>query len=351
MPPAAIRTATADDNEALLELIFHSPQSGRLLLGSDRRPDFFARSVPYDESRVLVAEDGSGILGTVSCGLKSVLVGGESQRAAYIFDLAVAGRARGQGWAGRLLSQAEAWARERGAHLLYAYVLGGNRAGLRTFLAAGYREAARLVIRLFLIAAAPPAAGEGVRTVEEGDWPALARLVWWEFQGYDLLRAEIGHRLRELWAGLPGHRLDRVWAWGQPPTAVLGLWDYSAVSRAVPLRLPPELRLLAALSRPLRRLGLTLPPLPQVGQPLRYGLLLGAAGDDQGLRSLFLRVMAEARELGLDALLLFHDARTPPQWPPVRSFSGWYHLMAKPLRPDPAHSLGERPVWVDPVDL
>ena len=348
---ATIRSAHRGDNEALLELAFRSPQAGRLLLALERSPDFFARAAPYDESRVFVAEDGSGIAGSVSCGLKSVLVQGQVQRAAYVFDLAVAIRARGQCYGQRLLAGAEAWAREKDADFLYAHVLGGNRAALATFTAARYRDVARLKSLLFPLPAPRRTPAEETRAVEEDDWPALGRLLHHQFRHHELLRAESEEKLRALWEGLPGYRAERVWVCGRPPEAILGLWDYSSIARAVLLRLPPEIRVIRAPFRLLRRAGLPLPAVPAAGQALRYGLILGGAGNPQHLHQLFLRALALARDLGLDALLLFHDPRTPPKWPKTLHLSGSYNLLATPLRPGPADRLGERPLWVDPVDL
>jgi ribosomal protein S18 acetylase RimI-like enzyme len=348
-----IRLAAYDDNQALLELIFRSPQAGRVLLGSDRSPDFFARAVPYDESRAFIAEDEAGIAGIVSCGLKSVLVGGEVQRAAYIFDLAVAERARGQGHAKRLLAGAEAWARDNEADFLYAHVLAGNRAGLGAFAAADYRQVARLTSRLFPVPVSPRGRGgaQQARVVEERDWPELGILVQHEFCDHDLRRAVTAEGLRALWEGLPGYRAEQVWVIGEPPAAVLGLWDYSPVGRAVLLRLPPELRMIPAVSRLLRRARLPFPAVPSLGQPFRYGFLLGGGGSPQALQLLLRRALAEARNLGMDSLVLFHDPRTPPAWLRALNFAGSYHLLAKVLRTGPATTLGERPLWVDPVDL
>lgn len=192
------RVARRGDNQTLLELIFRSPQEGRILAGAERSPDFFARAAPYDGSEVFVVEDDSGIVGSVCCGVKSVLVQGQAQRAAYVFDLAVARPARGQGCAKRLLAEAEAWARDREADFLYAHVLGGNRVGLDTFAAARYRNVARLESLLFPVPTRRRTAALEARPVEDDDWPALGCLVHREFREHDLLRAESAEGLRAL---------------------------------------------------------------------------------------------------------------------------------------------------------
>ncbi len=109
--------------------------------------------------------------------------------------------------------------------------------------------------------------------------------------------------------------------------------------------------MIPTVSRLLRRARLPFPEVPSPGQPFRYGFLLGGGGSPKALQTLLQRALTEARELGVDALILFHDPRTPPPWLRALNFAGSYHLMAKVLRAGPATTLGERPLWVDPVDL
>jgi len=347
----SIRFATPLDNNALLDLTARSPQGDRLVVGSDRRPDFFRRSAPYSRVAIFVLEDDEGLAATVSCGMKRVLVGGCEQAAAYIFDLAVDPRARGCGHAASLLAHAEAWARENDADFLFAHVVTGNRGGLGSFAAAGYQDVLRLVSRVLPPRMSSPAESDGGRPLEDGDWEDVARLLRASAETYDLVRAEDARSLRALWGRLPGLDANDVWVQGRPARAVLGLWDYSAVTRTVVVRATAELRAVMTVITGLRAARLPLPPVPVVGRPFGYGLLLGGAGDPDALWSLFNRALSRAAERHLEAVVFFHDPRLRPRWVRGLSMVTRYHLVAKPLHPGPAEALGRRPVWVDPADL
>jgi GNAT superfamily N-acetyltransferase len=346
MTEAQIRRAGLDDNEALRDIIFRSPQAGRVLLAADRSPDFFARSEPYDERAVYVAPSADGVAGTVTCALKTVNVGGRPQRAGYIFDLVVAEAARGQGLSARMLQQAEDWAREKEAGLLYAFVMAGNRAGLSAFQSFGYTSERRLVSRLYPPARVRAPEDPEVRQMEPEDRDAVRQLLEQFGSGFDLSPAEPDP---QEWAAYQGYRDDLVWVFGRPPRAVLGLWDYSGISRAVPISVPLEVRAARAVVSLLHAVRLVSWRLPPPGRPLRYGLLLGAAGEVEALRPLFATAMRGARDIGLDIITVLHDPGAPPQWADAFSLRGGYHLAVKSL--SDSIRMGHRPVWVDPRDL
>src|SRR5262249_50176445 len=131
----------------------------------------------------------------------------------------------------------------------------------------------------------------------------------------------------------------------------LGLWDYSPVARAVPVRLSRSLRVLSTIATSASGV-LPVPRLPRLGEPIRYGLLLGAAGDPDDLDTLFAAALTRAREPHLAIVLFLHDATVRPSWTKSAfNVAGAYHLVAKTLVRGAAERLGKRPVWVDPVDL
>jgi hypothetical protein len=269
----------------------------------------FARCRPYDTRVTLVhADPGGAIVATATCATKSVLVAGTA--------------------------------------LLYAHIMDGNAPSLGTFRAAGYRPARMLVSRTYPLLRAVGQPLPEARPLD--DWDGAARLLGASLGGYDLVRPLDGSSLRMLWSALPGWRPDDVWSTDR---ALLGLWDYSPVARGVPMRLSRQLRILSALATSASGI-LLVPRLPSLGKPIRYGLLLGAAGDPEDLAALFVATLTRARERQLDILVFLHDATLRLAWT-KRAFSvaGAYHLVAKSLVTGPADRLGARPVWVDPVDL
>ena len=342
-----IREATEADCPSLSALLAGSPQAGSVVLTQDRTPDVFARRRPYDARVTLVHADAAGdIVATATCATKNVLVSRTTLTAAYVFDLVVVPHARRRGLARRLLVGLEDWARGRGAALLYAHIMDGNTPSLGTFRAAGYRPARTLVSRTYPLLRAAGAPPSGARPLD--DWDAAARLLATSLADYDLVRPLDGSALRALWSALQGWRADDVWSTGR---ALLGLWDYSSVARAVPVSISRPLRVLSALATSTSGI-LPVPRLPKLGQPIRYGLLLGGAGDPTDLETLFAATLTRARARRLDIILLLHDAAVRPAWT-KRAFSiaGAYHLVAKSVVVGAADCLGARPVWVDPVDL
>ncbi len=343
----SFREATASDAEELAALLFRSPQAGRMVLGQDRSADVFARRRAYDDPLTVVSDGEDGLAATASCGLKRVLVAGEELLAAYVFDVAVDERARGRGLGKGALGELEAWARERGAGLLYAHVLRGNEGSVRTFTSSGYRVARDLVNRIYPIFRERPGPPSEAGPID--DWDAAAELGVREGTGSDLVRPLTGDGLRELWTSLPGWRPEDVWTTGR---ALLGLWDHSGVSRSIPIELPPEVKLLDVVGRAVRTLRIPFPRAPRLGEPVSYGVLLGGAGDPEELGGLLKAVLGRARERGLDVVITFHDAERRPSWTKAAfSVPDTDHLVAKALGTGAAERLGERPVRVDPVDL
>lgn len=342
-----MRPARDADAAALADLLFRSPQAGRMVLGQDRSADVFARRGSYEDVHTVVADGDSGLVASGTCGLKDVSVAGEVVRAAYVFDVAVDPEARGRGLATALLADLEGWAGGRDAGLLYAHVLQGNEASVRTFTSSGYRIACDLTNRVYPVFRERPDPPPGVGHVE--DWDAAAELLRSEAERFDLVRDVDGPGMQELWTSRPGWHAADVW---QTPSSLLGLWDHSAVARAIPLELPIETKILDVVGRVAGVLQIPFPRAPRLGEPLTFGVLLGGVGDDAMLRRLLLAALGRAGERGLDVVITFHDARAQPSWTKAAlSIPDTYQLVTKALGPGPAQRLGERPVRVDPLDL
>jgi GNAT superfamily N-acetyltransferase len=338
-----IRAATEAEASALADLLFRNPQPGRLLIGQDRRPDFFARSRGFPEATTLVVDADDGPAATVTVARKDVAVRGAAVAVGYVFDLAVDEPARGRGHASALLTSAEAWARERGAALLYANIMGGNERSLAVFARAGYDERVEMRMRLFPIFRDRPAPDP-----PPVDWELAARHLAGVAKTQDLAPVVTAERLRELWRRLPGWRDEDLWV---TKSALLGLWDHRMVSRPIPLRLPVELRLLGVVGRLAALVGIAFPRPVEVGEPEEIGYVVGGLGDPAELQGLLLTVLGRAEERGLDVVAVAHEAGRRPAWARgAFSVAERYDIVARPLdaglRPG-----SRRPVWADPIDL
>jgi GNAT superfamily N-acetyltransferase len=349
-----VREAGDADAEGLANLLRAAPQSGRMVVAQDRTPDVFARRRSFDRAVTLVvdphpdAPDTGLPAAAVTVATKRVRVAGTWLSAGYVFDLAVAPTARRRGLGARLLDAAEQWARDEDAALLYAHVVAENEPSRGVFARAGYRGVARLVTRIVPAHRERPTPPPGRLAID--DWERAAAILDAAQRDRDLAVPLDAETLRRRWRGLPGWCDDDVWSTGR---SVLGLWDRRPVVRYLPASLPPEVRALAAAARVASTLRVPFPDPPRRDEPISTGYLLGGAGDEEQLTSLFRATLGRAHERGLQHLVAFHDERTRPRW--LRAaiqVPETYLLMARPLVDAPAaHELGRRPIAVDPLDM
>ena len=84
-----VRLARESDNEALVELDRRCTMGEETIMAFVRSHDFFARSKPYEQPQLFVAEADNTILGVGGAALKPLRVGPELLKAAYFYDLRV----------------------------------------------------------------------------------------------------------------------------------------------------------------------------------------------------------------------------------------------------------------------
>ncbi len=355
MSEVDVREAGAADADGLAGLLRAAPQAGRMVVAQDRTPDVFARRRPFDRAVTLLVDppsDGRDAddlpAAAVTVTTKKVRAAGTWMTAGYVFDLAVAPTARRRGLGALLLDAAEQWARGEEAALLYAHVVAENEPSRGVFERAGYRGAARIVTRIVPAHRTRPTPPPGRLAI--GDWDRAATILDAAQHDRDLAIPLDGDTLRRRWRDLPGWREDDVWSTGR---SVLGLWDRRPIVRYLPASLPPEVRALTAAARVAATLRMPFPDPPRPGEPISTGYLLGGAGDDAELSSLFRAALGRARERGLQHVVVFHDERTRPRW--VRAaiqVPETYLLMVRPLVAEaPAHEVGHLPIAVDPLDM
>jgi GNAT superfamily N-acetyltransferase len=338
----AVRPARKSDNDALVELDRKCTMGEQTTLAFDRAPDFFARSKPYEQHTIVVAESDGAIVGVGGLALKLIRVGGELLKAAYYYDLRVDPALRRVGVASAIGDALREVARESRADVTYSLVLEGNVPSLQLAAKRGARPVRRCVVAILTPMAAPPAGR--LRRLEARDLDRVSVLVEWSYARHDLFPPRDGSGLRRLLKRTPALTL-RSWYGLERDgdlTACFGLWDYSSIMR---MRVhqrpaPPAVR----------------PPWPFEAGEIAPHFLLPLAFRTPALLA---ESVQQARRLLHDrqqgsivrALLIPYDPQDPAfvALGDIERFEIGIQLFARPIRKD--ITLGERPFYVDPIDL
>ncbi len=308
----------------------------------DRAPDFFARSKPYEEHTLVVAESDGAIVGVGGLALKRLLVGGELLKAAYHYDLRVDPAFRRVGVASAIGDALRDLASQRQADVTYSLVLEGNVPSLQLAAKRGARPVRRCAVAI-LTPTGSPATGR-LRPLEARDLDRVSLLLERSYARHDLFPPRDVAALHRLLKRTPGLSL-RTWfglEHGGDLAACFGLWDYSSVMRMRVRRkpAPSEAR----------------PPWPfQVGEIAPHFLLPLAFRTP----ALLAESIQQARRLLHDrqqdsitrALLIPYDPHDPAfvGLGDVERFEFGIQLFARSIRKDV--KLGERPFYLDPIDL
>ncbi len=342
MTRIAVRPARESDNEALVELDRQCTMGEQPTLVFDRAPDFFARSKPYEQHTLMVAESDGELVGVGGLALKRLRVGGQPLNAAYFYDLRVDPSFRRVGVASAIGDVLRDLLKQSEADVTYSLVLEGNVPSLQLAVKRGARPVRRCAVAIL-----PPAKAGGtgrLRPLEAQDLDRVTFLLEHSYAGHDLFPPRDVTALERLLTRTPGLSL-RTWYGlerGGDLAACFGLWDYSSIMRM-------RIHRRRALS------GAQPPWLTQEGEIAPHFLLPLAFRTP----ALLAESIQEARRL-LDGRQQGHIARAllipyDPQDPAfiglgeIERFEFGVQLFARPIRRDV--TLGERPLYLDPIDL
>lgn len=337
-----IREARESDNAPILELDRLCTMGEETTLAFDRSPNFFARSIPYEQSQLLVAETDKTIIGVGGVALKSVRVAGHRMKAAYFYDLRVTPAFRRSGVASAIGDAMRDIVKEWGAEFAYSLVLEGNRASLNLVTKRGSKPIRRCVLAIL-----PAGKAEGTqrwRPLQEQDLDRLPPLLERSFLRHDLFPPSDVDTVTGWLKRCPGlslrtcYGLDR----GGDLAACFGLWDYSSIMRISIGRGGPVEQ---SRSRGLFQ-----------AEEIAPHLLLPLAFQDPPLLA---EAVREARRLLAErqggpvvpALLVPYDPEDRPfaELGRFERFELGIRLFARPLRD--GVTLGDRPLYLDPIDL
>jgi hypothetical protein len=258
---------------------------------------------------VLVAEDEGRIVGSVACGLKDAIVGGEPRRVSYEMQVFTDPERRRAGVARALLEALGDEARARGAVLSYMIVIRGNTPMERVIASMGYLRH-RQVSAAGLLVFGTPARPEGVREARASDAGAIADLLARTWKDHELWTPFSEERVAALIAGVPHHRpllvLDRGGI-----VACAGVYDVTEVTRVEVVALSRQLDAIGRVLDAGRRL-MALPRVPQPGEVVTSWVLTPLGFDQpRDLRPLLDAISAEASAAGINALAVLRENGHP----------------------------------------
>jgi ribosomal protein S18 acetylase RimI-like enzyme len=351
-----VREARADD-EAALRAASSAIEVGssELKLNHVITNDFFARIRAHGEATVLAAFAGGEIVGSVSVLVRDGAVGGEWHRIGYMFHLFVVPEHRRSGVAARLVSEAEATARDAGAELMYLAVEGANEPAQKLFSGAEY-ELHRVMHRAgFAPTSEKPRAGSPrVRPSGEGDLPAACELVNATWAGHDLFHPLTAETLRARIEAVRGMNISDVLLVeeGGAPRACCAIWD-SSDNAALHVRwVAPGLRLLRAVSGIVRAFR-PIPRIPKPGEVMKPALLVSLIGYDdvEALHPLFDHINNLALDRGISMVFFMceKESEMPAVLENVFRADGDINLYTKSLAPGVA--LSDGPVFGDTFEV
>ncbi len=337
-----VRPARGSENQALVDLDRRCTMGEETTLAFDRSPDFFARSKPYEQPQLFVAEADHALVGVGGVALKSLRVAGERLKAAYFYDLRVDPDFRRLGVASAIGDALREVVIQKEVDFTYSIVLEGNVPSLELVAKRGSRPVRRCALAIL------PAskAGEAVRwrPLKEQDLDRVSLLFERSFSQHDLFPPSAAAALEGLFERAPGLSLRhcRGLDVGGNLLACFGLWDYSPI-----MRMRVQRRSARGQARhPWLSQAEEIAPYFLLPLAFREPVLLGEVIQEAR------RLLGGRREGAIvPALLIPYDPEDQP-FAALKQFERCevgIQLFARPVRREV--KLGDRPLYLDPTDL
>ena len=343
-----IREAAREDNDALLQLEAVSPQGTGISIVIDR-DDYFYRSQLHENSRVLIAEEDTKLVGIMAYAIKEVFVNGERERAAYFYDLRGEASYRRSMKRGlfRLWRTALQGMEEAGASFIYGQVKADNNDSMNISTKVGARPISSFdILSLPSLRGQAPDLDPHLDALDEeverlSSFVGERNLKPCDFHAPYIRGAELGY-LRGIFRIERGDSMAQVSA-----------WDLTNIYRGRVLRMPLSLRMLAGVLNPLSTI-LPVPRIPRVGDQVKYLQLFdpvcrGKKGTKL-LKDLIQQLQQVAYSDGIDILTLFVYTDDPlartPRFFPEKVLH--YNTMARPLC---GTELPKPPLYLDIRDI
>jgi len=351
-----VREATEDDNDALNELQKKCPMGTSLILGVDSSPDYFARSRPFKDWRVLVAVENNTIIGSAAFATKDTYVENRQIKTALEYGFIVDLPHRGKGIAQKLQRHIEQIARDNNVDLLHLDIIEDNTPSINLFTKMGFKKAKDCTTFSLMPYKKWETPREAdIRTMEETDADDVTDLINETYRDYNFFTPYHPNDFLELLKRMPHFDLHNILLLEENDDikACLGYWEYDKVRKYIVQKLNWRLKTQTYL---MRVVGLftKMPRIPKLGEALlSYNLTITAYKDPESLTELIRNVINIAHNNKIN----FIHSTVDPQNPIAAILSQFAHtkmkmyIFTKPLKQQKPLNLGERKLYVDPLEM
>lgn len=349
-----IREATPDDNQRLQQLQGKCPQGRTIIVSIVNTPDFFARAKAYRSYKIFIASEDDRIIGSAACAIRNGVINGKLTRIGYEFQYFISPDFRGKGAAKQLHKQIEEYLLKQGVALSYLLVMEGNFPAEKLFERIGFK-----LHRSLVMTGLPafkkmeiPSPGN-LRPMVWEDLEALVGLLNQTWQNYDFYEPTSTQRLKQFIQETPGIRLENIFVLEKESQilACLGYCDWSRIMRITLRAISLKMKLFGVVLDALRVFW-PMPKGPRPGDTLKQWMLTPIAFKSPEYVEPLLRCLNNQALLKDIAQIfsVFEEGNVL-----LKKMKGFVRIntglsfYVKPLHPD--ISLGNRPVFIDGIDL
>lgn len=351
-----IREATEADNDVLNELQRKCPMGTSLVLGVDSSPDYFARSRPFKDWHVFVAVENNTIIGSAAFAVKDTYVEDTPIKTAYEYGFMVDPLQRRKGIAGKLQRHIEQIALDSNVDLLHLAIIEDNTLSISLFSKMGFKKAKDCTTFSLMPYKKQKTAPEGnIRNMDETDVDAVTTLINETYRNYNFFTPIQPNDFLELLKRMPHFDFHNILLHEDNDgiKACLGYWEYDKVRKYIVQKLNWKLK---AQTYAIRAVGLfaKAPHMPKLGEALlSYNLTIMAYRKSESLAELVKNVI----NIALKNKINFIHATVDLKNPIAAILSQFTHtkmklyFFTKSLRQEKSPNLGERKLYVDPLEM
>ncbi len=351
-----IREAIEGDNDALNELQKKCPMGTSLVLGVDSSPDYFARSRPFKDWRVLVAVENDTIVGSAACALSDTYVEGRQFKTAYEYGFIVDSLHRRKGIAEKLQRHIEQIAHDNNIDLLHLDITEDNVPSIGFFSKMGFEKVKDCMIFSLMPYKRQRIVREtSIRSMKECDVDEVANLINEMYHDYSFFAPFQPKDFLEYVRRMPSFDFHNILVLedNEEIEACLGYWDYNKVRKYIVQKLNLRLKAQTFL---IGLIGLftKMPHIPKPGEPLlSYNLTTMAYRNPEGMMELMKNVV----NIALENKINFIHAPVDPKSPIAAVLSQFrhtkvkLHFFTKCLRQTRFPDLRERKLYIDITEM